>query len=72
MWETPSISCIPSADCYYFSMLISHNNRLKTSACNRHIVLATVARVVVKYNKFTKKKKKMSSSLNVAENSGSI
>ncbi len=37
--NTPLILCLPSADLF---MLINHENRIMTSACIHHIVLATV------------------------------
>jgi hypothetical protein len=52
-WNTPPVSCLPSAECYIFSKLINHDIRIKTSACLHHIVLASVTTVAKRYSYMT-------------------
>jgi hypothetical protein len=43
--DTPPISCLPNADCYYFSRLPNNKNKINTSACIHHIVSFTFTTV---------------------------
>ncbi len=40
LWTTPVVSSL--SDCYYLFRLINHKNRVKTSVCFLHMVVATV------------------------------
>ncbi len=40
LWTTPVVSRL--SDCYYLFRLINHKNRVKTSVCFLHMVVATV------------------------------